>query len=115
MTREMVPSPTVIVCTPSELVEIVQAAVRHELEAWRPVDTEWLSLDDAAKVLNVCTKTVLRYARRQGLPGKSLPGGGWRFKRGEIEEWLCNRATDPGAHSRKHVARLRSIRGGNEE
>jgi excisionase family DNA binding protein len=56
------------------------------------VDTkEVLTLDEAAELLRVCTRTVLKLARAGKLGGRQLngPKSPWRFTRTKLLEW-CN-------------------------
>ena len=46
-----------------------------------------------ADLLDVSPETVLRWTRRGDLPAFRLPGGAIRYREGELEEWLEERAT----------------------
>jgi excisionase family DNA binding protein len=48
-----------------------------------------LSIKEVAKALGLDTETVRRDARTGVIPGgfQRKPGGQWRFKRKELEEW----------------------------
>jgi excisionase family DNA binding protein len=55
--------------------------------------TGLLTAREVADLLGVSTETVLRWTRRGELPAIRLPGGAIRFRAGEIEAWLAERAT----------------------
>ena len=52
-----------------------------------PVDNDVLDAEEAAKLLRVSTKTVLRMAGNGALPGRKV-GRAWRFRRGDVLSWL---------------------------
>jgi excisionase family DNA binding protein len=52
-----------------------------------------LSARELGSILGVSAETILRWNRRGELPGFRLPGGSIRFREGEIEAWLQERAT----------------------
>jgi excisionase family DNA binding protein len=52
-----------------------------------------LTARHVAELLDVSAETVLRWTRRGELPAIRLPGGAIRYREGEIEGWLEERAT----------------------
>jgi excisionase family DNA binding protein len=51
---------------------------------------EVLTLEEAAALLRLCTKTVSRMAAAGQIPARRLsPKGPWRFNRSKLLEW-CN-------------------------
>jgi excisionase family DNA binding protein len=46
-----------------------------------------------ADLLDVSAETVLRWTRRGELPAIKLPGGAIRYREGELDGWLAERAT----------------------
>ena len=48
---------------------------------------------EVADMLGISSETVLRWVRRGLLPAIRLPGGAIRFREGDIEAWLEERAT----------------------
>jgi len=48
---------------------------------------EVLTMDGAAQLLRVSSKTVLKWIRERDLPG-SKPGAEWRFRRSEVVRWI---------------------------
>lgn len=105
----------VVVISPEELARIVyEASSRAVTDALaRSGAAEWLTLDAVASLLAVDAKTIRRYVRDFGLPGRRL-GREWRFRRDDVEAWLDARTAVSGAHARKHARRLRAVRGGKE-
>jgi excisionase family DNA binding protein len=51
----------------------------------------------------VSAETVLRWTRRGELPAIKLPGGAIRYREGDLDAWLVERAT-PGRGSVSHPA-----------
>jgi excisionase family DNA binding protein len=47
----------------------------------------FLTLQQAADMLQVCRRTVLRMAKRKELPAFKL-GGQWRVRENELAKWL---------------------------
>jgi len=50
---------------------------------------EILTLQEVAEYLKLNEKTIYRLAQRGELPGFKA-GGSWRFRRGDIEEWIAS-------------------------
>ena len=42
---------------------------------------------EAAEYLSVHVRTIYRLAKNGDIPGRKV-GGSWRFKRGDLDEWL---------------------------
>lgn len=51
---------------------------------------EILTIDDVAAYLKASKRTVYRLATRGQLPAFKL-GGTWRFRRGELDQWIATR------------------------
>lgn len=47
----------------------------------------WVTLQEAAKHLQVSEETIHRWMARKGLPG-TRAGRVWRFKLSEVDAWL---------------------------
>jgi excisionase family DNA binding protein len=56
-----------------------------------------------ADLFDVSPETVLRWTRRGELPAIRLPGGAIRYREGDLDAWLVERAT-PGRGSVSHPA-----------
>ncbi len=61
--------------------------MRHQLTVLAAVRDDVLTLDGAAKLLDVCSKTVLTWHREYGLPAHRI-GAVWRFLRSELVVWV---------------------------
>jgi PTS system nitrogen regulatory IIA component len=57
-----------------------------------------LTLEEVSKYLRVSERTVKAWATSGKLPGGKL-GGSWRFRQGDIQEWV-NKQLTPHKHSR---------------
>ncbi|MEW5768251.1 MAG: helix-turn-helix domain-containing protein [bacterium] len=55
-----------------------------------------MTVKEVAKYLRMHMTSVYRLAKAGRLPAHRV-GGSWRFKKGEIEEWLKNRGHAPNA------------------
>lgn len=53
-----------------------------------------MTVKEVAKYLRMHMTSVYRLAKAGALPAHRV-GGSWRFKKGEIEEWLKNRGNTP--------------------
>lgn len=77
----------VIVTDAETLQRVVEAAVRAALkghqEPARPDLPEWLDVRGAAKVLDVCQRTVTNMAKAGTLPAHRV-GRLWRFRREDV-------------------------------
>jgi excisionase family DNA binding protein len=58
-----------------------------------------------AELLGVHAETVLRWTRRGELPAIRLPGGAIRYREGELEGWLTERATPVRGVVEPHAGR----------
>ena len=47
----------------------------------------YLTVNQAAQLLNVSTRSIHRYVHSYGLPAKK-PGGIWIIKKADLEEWV---------------------------
>jgi excisionase family DNA binding protein len=47
-----------------------------------------LTRAQVAELLHVEDHTITRWVKAKGLPGVKLEGGGWRFVRAEVMQWL---------------------------
>jgi excisionase family DNA binding protein len=52
-----------------------------------------LTARELAELFGVSVETILRWTRRGELPAIRLPGGAIRFREGEVDHWLEERAT----------------------
>ncbi len=82
---------TVIVCDRAELEALIEAAVSRALDNRRPV-RDLLTARQAAEVLDVHPRTVLRWSREAGLPSHRIGERELRFVRAEIVEWATSRS-----------------------
>jgi excisionase family DNA binding protein len=89
-------------------VEQLRAIVREEVAAARPA--EFVDSAEVARLLRVETSTVPTLVKRDGLPHHRI-GRQYRFRVPEVVAWAEERAQRPGAHARKHMGVVRSIRG----
>jgi excisionase family DNA binding protein len=48
----------------------------------------WISTEEAAEILGVSAKTILRYVRSKLLPGYRLPTNVWRVNREACQRWI---------------------------
>lgn len=51
---------------------------------------EILTIDEVARYLKASRRTVYRLAASGGIPAFKL-GGTWRFRRGELNNWIADR------------------------
>jgi excisionase family DNA binding protein len=80
-----------VVLSAAELAAVVKRAVGEALDARPQNDVrEVLTREQAAELLQVHPSVVVRYVRRDGLPGHKL-GAEWRFRRSELLRWLDGR------------------------
>jgi excisionase family DNA binding protein len=65
-------------------------------------DSSAITVREVASYLNVDEKTIYRLAKRGDLPGFKVAGT-WRFKKGDIDEWIERQkiAAMPAKASRK--------------
>ena len=53
------------------------------------LEKKWLTLDEASKYLNRCTRQVLRYIADRNLKGhQPVPFGKWTFDRNDLDAWI---------------------------
>ncbi|MEQ8228173.1 MAG: helix-turn-helix domain-containing protein [Rhodospirillales bacterium] len=57
----------------------------------RTMDDEILTIKEVAAYLKLTEKTAYRLAAEGGIPGFKV-GGSWRFRRGEIEQWIDDKS-----------------------
>jgi excisionase family DNA binding protein len=62
-------------------------SLRRELSELATTTDNVLTLDGAAELLGVCSKTVLAWRRDKGLPAHRA-GSTWRFLRSELLAWV---------------------------
>lgn len=55
---------------------------------------EVMTLREAAEYLHCHPSTIYRMANHGDIPGFRL-GGGWRFRRSDIEKWIVSRIAKP--------------------
>jgi excisionase family DNA binding protein len=63
-------------------------ATRIQVIDGRPADDEILSTGDVARLLDVSTKTVARWATVEGLPFMRTLGGHRRFRWADVARWF---------------------------
>jgi excisionase family DNA binding protein len=71
----------------------LEALVARAIAAAMPSQpaSDWLTSEDAAKLVGVCTKTLLKLRRTAGLPAHEPAPGLVRFRRSEVEAWMERR------------------------
>lgn len=94
-----------------ELRTLVREAIREELGGRAPAnDSEYLTARQVADLMQVDPKTVQQWSRRDGLPCVRL-GRECRWRRSDLLQWLEARATRPGGHVSKALAKVHKLRG----
>jgi excisionase family DNA binding protein len=56
------------------------------------IDTDILTVQEAADYLKINHKTAYRLAASGKIPGFKI-GGAWRFKKSEIDHWISQKST----------------------
>ena len=102
----MTTAPPWVVMTREELDAAIDRAIARAREQ---SDSQWMQLDDVARMLDVERRTVLSYIKRNDLPCR-YAGKSPVFRRDEVTRWLELRTESPGAHT-KHGKSLRRIGG----
>lgn len=74
----------VVQLTASELEQLMRKVVRDELGARE--ETTYLTLAEAAKLLKLSTKTVIKRVK-EGLPAERL-GHEWRFEKAKLVAYM---------------------------
>lgn len=77
----------VVITDITTLRELIDGAVRKALEERERAELRLLTADEAGQRLGVSSATVLKWARRDGLPHRKLGGKEVRFVEAEIMEW----------------------------
>ena len=77
----------VVVVTPDELRALVHEAVRAEVGD-RSNESDYLTRDEAATLLKVTPKTLMKYVRDENLPVLRKLGPDWRFSRTQLSVWM---------------------------
>lgn len=80
----------VVVVSAGELQTLVRDAVRAELG--ERADGDILTRDEAAEMVKVHPKVLLKYVHTLGLPAQRL-GRDWRFSRRDVLTWMRDRST----------------------
>lgn len=65
----------------------------------RPTPTgegEILTIKQVAVYLQVTERTIYRLAAAEGIPAFKV-GGSWRFRRGDLDQWIAGRIGRTGA------------------
>lgn len=70
-----------------DLDALIDRAIARAREG---AESQWMSLEDVAELLDVKPRTVLAYVKRSGLPCR-YAGKFPRFRRDEVERWLDGR------------------------
>jgi excisionase family DNA binding protein len=100
-----------VVLSRDDLVGIVRDAVREEIGAalGGGAAPEWLDAQGVAAVLSINARSVQKLVTRDGLPAHRVGAKLLRFRRDQVDAWLAERATRPGAHASAHAATLRRL------
>ncbi|MEC7520121.1 MAG: helix-turn-helix domain-containing protein [Myxococcota bacterium] len=77
----------VVITDMTTLRKLIAAAVREALEERKSASLRLLTAEEAAERMGVGRETVLKWARRDGLPHRKLGGKEVRFVEAEIMEW----------------------------
>jgi excisionase family DNA binding protein len=103
-----------IVMSSAELDGYIRTAVREAVEAAATFPTrEFLTPEQLAQRLGVCTKSIKTMVSRDGMPAHTVGPRMQRFQWSEVESWLVSRGKnlEPGtASSNGNPRRLRRIR-----
>lgn len=52
------------------------------------METDIMTIDEVASYLKLKLKTAYHLAAKGEIPGFKV-GGSWRFRKGEIDKWIC--------------------------
>lgn len=74
---------TLVIVRQDELGALIEAAVRKGLQC-REIPAEWVDATEAARILGIHPRTVLRRAKGGQLRGRRV-GRLWRFRRADLE------------------------------
>lgn len=87
--------PTMIVATPDQIRALLRAAVEEVLAERAQSEREvvYLTLEQAAELVNVHERTVRKLIAKQNLPASRI-GGMWRFPRHELIAWIDRQRAD---------------------
>jgi excisionase family DNA binding protein len=55
------------------------------------MDDRWMTVKDVAEYLQLSTDQIYRLAQQGKIPASKV-GARWRFKRGNIDEWVENQS-----------------------
>jgi excisionase family DNA binding protein len=94
--------------TTEQLRGLISDAVRDAI-ANQNAAPVYMTLDQAAELLQVSPRTVRDRVRNEGLPTLRA-GTQYRFRREELIAWLEARSTKAGAHVSKHVVGLKRVK-----
>lgn len=100
-----------VTLTVGELEALVKKAVESAMGASSRQDAEVLTLEEAADLLRMSTKSVVKAVSKRGLPGTCM-GRKWRFRRPLLVRWLEEQAVKPGAPTERYASKLHAIKGG---
>jgi excisionase family DNA binding protein len=101
-----------IVMTSAELNELIRRAIGDAV-GLTASPRVFLTPEQLAQRLGVCTKSVKTMVSRDGLPAHTVGPRMQRFLWSEVEEWLMARGKNvdtarPASHRRTHLRRVRS-------
>jgi excisionase family DNA binding protein len=96
-----------VTLTVDELEQLVERAVTRAV-GQRP-DSDVLTRDEVAQLLQIHPRVVVTYVRTRGMPGKQV-GRSWRFRRSEVLAWLEEQAVRPGAPTSKYAEKIARVR-----
>lgn len=71
----------------------LEALVARAVAAAMPTQpaSDWITSEDAAKAIGVCTKTLSKLRRTAGLPSHEPAPGLVRYRRSEVDAWMERR------------------------
>ena len=61
-------------------------------------EAEILTIKQVAVYLQVTERTIYRLAAAEDIPAFKV-GGSWRFRRGDLDQWIASRTTKTGVAS----------------
>ena len=80
-------STLVVSLTVEQLEQLVDRAVGKAISS-RPEESDVITREEAAAMLKVTPKVVLKYIEKDGLPTLRKLGHEWRFSRTQVIEWM---------------------------
>ena len=81
------PKAMIVQLTVGELKALLVEAAAEGAAKSREETVEYLTLEQAAKLVKLDQRTLVTYVKDRGLPGIKL-GNEWRFERAELLGWM---------------------------